>query len=211
MNKPSLEQATKVFFDLEVEHQMLNWKIKEIQVWPIFRFELFRTFLRDSGVFEYSAGTFESTPLRRENKIKVFRYATRLILSPKVLNLLVPIFSKTQVALIPFYRRDDQGLDHLSTHIIDQFGERGFRIGSGPKDVYLPNQIHRKELNTLFAKVYGPFAKLWIKANLKASDLEKYSAFVQELERRTNFQLTSRNKFPVQQFTQVVAQSWGYR
>ncbi len=211
MNKPSLEQATKVFFDLEIEHKMLDWKIGGIQVWPIFRFELFRTFLRDTGVFEYSAGTFESTPLRRANKIKVFRYAAKLLLSPRLFNLFSPIFGNSRVALIPFYRRDDEGQDHLSSHIIDQFGSSGFRIGSGPKDVYLPDQIHRKELNTLFAKVYGPFAKLWIRSHLKPADIKKYSTFVAELERRMKFTLTSRNKFPVEQFRQVVAQSWGYR
>jgi hypothetical protein len=211
LKKPNLEEATKAFFDLEVEKGMLDWRIRGIQVWPIFRFELFRTYLRETGVFEYSAGTFESTPLKRANKIKVFKYAARLIFSPRLLNLIRPVIGKTRVALIPFYRRDDEGKDHLSTHIIEQFGSRGFRIGSGPKDVYLPSQIHRKELNTLFAKIYGLPAKLWIKFFLKSSDISKYRNFVQELEARMNFKMTSREKFPVEQFRQVVAQSWGYR
>lgn len=211
MTKANLEHATKVFFDLELELKMLDWKIRGIQVWPIFRFELFRTFLRDAGVFEYSAGTAEPNKLNRNNKIKVLKYGTKLLFSPRVINLVRPIVGKRQVALIPFYRRDDQGKDHLSTHIIDQFGDRGFRIGSGPKDVSLSKQIHRKELNTLFSKIYGPFSKVWIKVFLRNSDIEKYRNFVAELESRMNFRLSARNKFPVESFRRVIAQSWGYR
>lgn len=211
MKNLTLEKVGEEFFQLEEDLKILDWKIGGIQVWPVFRFELFRTVLRDSGVFEFSAAGFPATPLGRSNKIKVLKYLSRLVLSPRALNLVKPFVGKTQVVLVPFYRRDDQGNDHLSNHIIEPFGVRGFRIGSGPADVYLKDQVHRKELNTVFAKLYGPFAKAWIKLNLTKSDLARYAKFVNELQQRLNFSLTSRTEFPVRQFTQFVGQSWGYR
>lgn len=211
MSRLTLEEVGEEFFNLEEELKMLDWKIGGIQVWPVFRFELFRTVLRDSGVFEFSASGFPPTPLLRTNKIKVLKYLTKLVLSPRILNLVKPFIGQTKVTLVPFYRRDDQGQDHLSSHIIEQFGARGFRIGSGPLDIYLKDQIHRKELNTVFAKIYGPFAKAWMKVNSSAADSKKYEDFTNLLQLRLNFTLTSRQKFPADQFRQFVGQSWGYR
>ena len=209
--KINIDEATEAFHQLELSLGMFDWKMGDLQLWPIFRFELFRTFLRDVGIFEYSAQGFEQTLLKRANKIKVLKKALSLVLTHRIFRLIWRSNKTTKVALIPFYRRDDQGNDHLSSHIIGQFGERGFRIGSGPKDVYLPGQIHRKELNTVFRKIYGLFADAWVNQKIKPTDVAKYEAFLSALEKQFDFVFSNRRQFPLQQLKSFVGQSWGYR
>ena len=209
--KLSIEEVSEAFHELELQEAMFDWKIGRIQVWPVFRFEVFRSFLREVGIFEYSANGFEKTSLKRANKVKVLKKVLSLVLTHRVLRLFWRSSKSSKVALIPFYRRDDSGNDHLSSHIIEQFGERGFRIGSGPRDIDLENQIHRKELNTLFRKVYGIFADFWVDRKIKPSDFQKYASFMSALENKYNFRFSNRREFPLQQFKNFIGQSWGYR
>jgi hypothetical protein len=161
--KPSIERVWGIFAEIEARENLVAWKIGSIYLWPLLRGMLMREVTEQLGIFE-----------RRPAVAPIKTNSSETLAA----------FAPADYAVVPFTRRDANGLDPFSGFIVDSLKAHGHQpliLGMGPEDA----GSGRPQVETLeqeFTARYRRQALLLVAPTLRKSHREKYARVIAHIE-----------------------------
>jgi len=195
----TIDDIWRAFVEVEAEEHLVDFKVGSIYLWPLLRERLMRDVAETLGVYE-----------TRDDPEKVAELAGE--------KPIVAAFHMSEVAILPFLRRDESGAEPFSDFIVEAL--RGQKIeplifGMGKSDLESGRpQVEVLELN--FMRLYRNRAKLLVAPTIRASHRAKYrrvlSALALEIVGDESAQITSRyQQFPRWLLVDFHAQRYGFK
>ena len=195
----TIDDIWRAFVEVEAEEQLVDFRVDSIYLWPLLRERLVRDVAETLGVYE-----------TREDPEKVAELAGE--------KSILAAFHKSEVAILPFLRRDESGAEPFSDFIVEAL--RGRRIeplifGLGKSDLESGRpQVEVLERN--FMRLYRNRAKLMVAPTIRASHRAKYrrvlSALALDIIGDESAQITSRYQhFPRWLLVDFHAQRHGFK
>lgn len=196
-DKLSFDDIWKAFEEVGRRHKLADFRIAGIYLWPLMRDRLMRDVAETLGVYE-----------RREDPKPVGEAKSSVLAA----------FHESPIAVVPFLRRDAQGIDRFSQFIVDAFREAGTEplvFGMGPDDLG-SGRPHIEVLERDFLARYRGFAKLMVGPRISGAHRRKYLQILADLasllDLDTGAKVTSRYvEFPRWLLVDFYAQRMGFK
>jgi hypothetical protein len=160
---PSIERIWGIIADVEARENLVTWKIGSIYLWPLLRGMLMREVAEQLGIFE-----------RRPAVAPVKANGSETLAA----------FAPADYAVVPFTRRDANGLDPFSGFIVDSLRAHGHQpliLGMGPEDAG-SGRPQVEALEQEFTARYRRQALLLVAPTLRKSHREKYARVIAHIE-----------------------------
>lgn len=195
----SIDDIWQAFVEVEEEEQLVEFRVGSIYLWPLLRDRLMRDVAETLGVIE-----------KREDPENVAELAGE--------KPIVASFQKSQVAIVPFLRRDEAGDDPFSDFIVEALRSEGISpliLGMGKTDLGSGRpQVEVLERN--FMRLYRNRAKLRVAPTIRRSHRALYRRVLSELALNlvgdSSAQITSRyQEFPRWLLVDFHAQRHGFK
>jgi hypothetical protein len=162
---PSIERVWAIFAEIEARERLVDWRIGSIYLWPLLRGMLMREVTEQLGIFE-----------RRPPSPQAY-YAPESAEA-------VARFMPADYAVVPFTRRDSNGLDPFSGFIVDSLKAHGHKplvLGMGPEDAG-SGRPQVENLEQEFMARYRRPAMLLVAPTLRKAHVAKYSRVIRHIE-----------------------------
>ncbi len=194
-----MEDIWQAFIDVEESEQLADFKVGSIYLWPLLRDRLIRDVAETLGVYEKREQPENVADLAGEKSI-------------------VASFQKSQVAIVPFLRRDEKGGDPFSDFIASGLRSEGITpliLGMGKQDLGSGRpQVEVLERN--FMRLYRNRAKFRVAPTIRSEHRARYSRVLAELAYElvgdSSAQITSRYaEFPRWLLVDFHAQRHGFK
>jgi hypothetical protein len=160
----SYEDVWQAFIEVEAKEKLVDFKIGSIYLWPLLRDRLMRDVAETLGIFEKRPESENVAELAGEGSI-------------------VASFQKSNIAVIPFLRRDKDGADPFSDFLVQSLRAEGFSplvFGMGKADLNSGRpQIEVLERN--FMRLYRNRAKLLVAPSIRRAHRQKYQRVISYL------------------------------
>ena len=164
-NSPlTIDDIWQAFVEVEADEQLVDFRVGSIYLWPLLRDRLMRDVAETLGVYE-----------KREDPEKVAELAGD--------KPIVAAFQKSQVAVVPFLRRDESGAEPYSDFIVEALRSEGIEpliFGMGKSDL----GSGRPQIEVLerdFMRHYRNRAKLVVAPTIRRSHRARYARVLSEL------------------------------
>ena len=195
----TVDDIWNAFVAVEKDEQLVDFRVGKIYFWPLLRDRLMRDVAETLGVFE-----------KREDPENVAQLAgDNQILAP---------FTKSEVAIVPFLRRDENGAEPFSDFIVKALRGEGIEpliFGMGKEDLG-SGRPQIEVLEREFLRRYRNRAKLVVGPTIRRSHRDHYakvlSALAFELTGDGSALVTSRyQSFPRWLLVDFYAQRLGFK
>lgn len=195
----TLAQVWGAFSRVELEEQLMDWRVAGVYVWPAMKTRLLRQFNESLGLID-----------KTSKQPSVFDLE-----NPKDLNTHLAKPAKAEFAVVPFLRRDKNGHEPFTDPIVEALraaGKEPLIFGVGPEDDG-SGRPSLERMNRHFAQKHRKRAivKVLPVAIFGAKDKQRWARLVERLETETGGDAGRFKAFPRWLLVEFLAQEFGFR